>query len=428
MGNIRRNIPTGGIIFFGALIVRLLIIFATKSYENLTLWEYDTIAKNILNGEGFVYESFGTTYYAFLPPLYPIFCAVLYKITNFNYLFALIFQSMISAGLCAVIFFISKRIFGKTVASIACLFTIFHPGLLVYSTKTLHVLTIDSFLFALFILVLFKLREQYSIRNQLAAGVILGLCILTRATVILFLPLAIIWLIWNAKEKRKRMSSSIVFVILISVLVITPWTVRNYLHYKRFIFIRANSWDLLWLGNNPNASGALYCQGDKTVANFVPKEIIGESEDVQNVWFKKEVLNFWRENPFTALKLYFKKIYHFWWFSEFSGKEYPASWLLIYKVYYSFILITFLYGIWKIFSADRYKNIRYASLLILILLCSICFMQSLFYVEGRHRWEVESLMLIFTSFCLVNFLNILKYKKPLNLRSIISQARKTKNA
>ncbi len=410
MENTRKNIRNGIVIFLCAFVVRMLIALVTNSYKNIVLWEYDVVAKNILSGKGFAYEYLGTTYYSYLQPLYPILCALLYKITNFNYSLVLIFQFMISAGLCTLIFFISKRIFDETVAIIAAMLVMFHPGLLIYSTMTLHPLTLDSFFFALFIIVLYNLRDSCNMKNQLAAGIVLGLSILTRATIIFFLPFAILWFLLNTREKKKNLFS-LVFIIFISIIIIIPWTIRNNLHYKRFTFIVSNSWELLWRGNNYYASGALRYNDGKTYIDVVPEEVKGKSEDVQNKWFRQEVVKFWRQNPVVALKLYAKKIYYFWWFSKFSGKEYPIPWFRIYKIYYSFILALFLYALFKIFWFREYKNLKYQVLLIIMLLGSICLGQSLFYVEGRHRWEIEALMLILSSFSLVDLAKLLKHRK-----------------
>lgn len=408
----RKNLRSGIIIFLCAFLIKLLIVFVTNNYKNIVLWEYDVVAKNILSGKGFTYEYLGTTYYSYLQPLYPILCALLYKITKFNYLLVLIFQFMISAGLCTLIFFISKRIFEETVAIIAAMLVMFHPGLLIYSTKTLHPLTLDSFFFALVIIVLYNLRDSCNSKNQLASGIVLGLSILTRATIIFFIPLAILWFLLNAGGKKKKKLLSLVFAILISITIIIPWTIRNYLHYKKFTFIVTNSWELLWRGNNHYASGTLWYNGAKTYLDAVPEEVKGKLEGVQINWFRQEVMKFWRQNPVMALKLYVKKIYYFWWFSKFSGKEYPTSWFRIYKIYYSFILASFLYALFKIFWFSGYRNLRYQVLLIIMLLGSICLGQSLFYVEGRHRLEIEALMLILSSFCLVDLTKLLlKYKK-----------------
>lgn len=390
------------IIFLLAFVTRLIVVFVIKSYRNIYLWEYGHIAMNILSGKGFVFEHFKTIYYSYAQPLLPIFISIFYKITNFNSFGLLIFQCLVSAGLCVTVFFIALELFRKNVAIVAGMFVVFHPGLLIYSTKTVHALTFDAFFFALLILVIFKLRRRCTIRNQLIVGMVLGLCILTRATAIFFLPFAFGWLLWGGCwQEKKKYLLAIVSVTIICAGVIAPWTVRNYLHYKRFVFIGANSWELLWRGNNPSASGTLYYKGGKSYSEFVPANIIGKSEDEQNAMFREEVLKFFKKNPYTALKLYFKKIYYFWWFSEFSGKEYPILWFRIYKIYYLFILLTFLYGLFRIFYYNKSARIRYEVFLIIMLLISLSLGQSLFYVEGRHRWEVEALMLIFSSFCLI---------------------------
>ena len=53
----------------------------------------------------------------------------------------------------------------------------------------------------------------------------------------------------------------------------------------------------------------------------------------------------------------------------------------------------------------------YNVLCILLMLLSISLAQSIFYVEGRHRWAVEPLILIFTAAGILSFMPFSKKEK-----------------
>jgi hypothetical protein len=84
----------------------------------------------------------------------------------------------------------------------------------------------------------------------------------------------------------------------------------------------------------------------------------------------------------------------FWWFPGTAGLNYPERWLLLYRVFYAVLLTGAILGIPAAWCrADR--SGRQRVLLVLMMLGCISVAQSLFYVEGRHRWGVEPLLGIF---------------------------------
>jgi len=94
---------------------------------------------------------------------------------------------------------------------------------------------------------------------------------------------------------------------------------------------------------------------------------------------------------------YFKKVYYYWWFSPQSGILYPKRYLDIYKCLYSFALLLSLLGA-VMAVLFRGKVMRGNALLLICVFMSICFTQSFFYVEGRHRWLIEPILFIFFSY------------------------------
>jgi preprotein translocase subunit Sec61beta len=82
-----------------------------------------------------------------------------------------------------------------------------------------------------------------------AAGLTAGLAMLVRPAMLLFLPLAVWWLI-----SLRRPSLAAVLVVT-SLAVITPWTVRNLRVYGTFVLIASEGGVTFWTGNHPLARG-----------------------------------------------------------------------------------------------------------------------------------------------------------------------------
>lgn len=381
-------------IFIAAFILRLVWIFIKKSYIHPQAWEYEDIATNILNGHGFTYSHLGgVAYRSFIQPLYPFLCAAIYFLTNHSYLALLLTQSFISASICFIIFRIAITIFdNKNIAIFSALLYAFHPSLIIY-TAELHPLFLDTFFISLTVLAFLKAGKDCSLNNVIFTGIVSGLCILTRSTIALFLPIGIIWL-FMIQGDYKRYVVKYFLIILIAFLVILPWTIRNLLVHKQFIFIQTSVGEQFWVGNNMHASGSCYLLNGKKVLEYVPPEIYGLDEIGQYKAFSNEAVHFIKMYPRRFLALFFKKIYYFWWFSPQSGMQYPLEYLVIYKFLYSIIILFSVFGIYLAFVSKEFR-VRQNACLMVLFLASISIAQSLFYVEGRHRWAIEPIMLIF---------------------------------
>jgi len=406
-----KNLKSYLLVFSVAFILRLVWIFITGSHVHPQEWEYEVVATNLLNGKGFIYTHLNTVYFSIVQPLYPFFCAVIYFVSRHSFLILELIQAAIASITCVTVFNIAEIIFSnRKVAIISAMLLTFHPGIIAYTAK-LHPLVLDSFFISLVALSFLRLSSNFSTRNQIFAGLMSGLCILTRSTIVLFLPIMVAWFFYKSPYIKKKIIFGFGLILLVSSIIILPWIIRNYMVYKQFVFIQTTTGEVFWRGNNINATGSAYRINGKTVLESSSPEFLKKlyslDEMGQNKLFREEAFNFIKDHPFKSVSLFIKKNYYFWWFSPQSGMEYPKLYLLIYKALYSVVILFGILGI--IFAlSSKISNIRESTLLILLLFLSISFAQSLFYVEGRHRWAIEPLMLIFTANGIINIKNMVK--------------------
>jgi 4-amino-4-deoxy-L-arabinose transferase-like glycosyltransferase len=83
----------------------------------------------------------------------------------------------------------------------------------------------------------------------IGAGLLAGVAILVRPAMLFFLPLAILWLAW-----RRRMILAVALVVA-ALAVVTPWTLRNFRVYGRFVLVASEGGVTFWTGNHPLARG-----------------------------------------------------------------------------------------------------------------------------------------------------------------------------
>ena len=102
--------------------------------------------------------------------------------------------------------------------------------------------------------------------------------------------------------------------------------------------------------------------------------------------------DFIRGHPGAFLTGWARRLGYFWWLSPMSGGLYPARWRMLYLGYYVTCFVAALFGTWSVWRAQ--SGPRAAVLLFWGMMAAVAVAQSLFYVEGRHRWGVEPLLIL----------------------------------
>lgn len=377
------------LIFIFAFLIRISVQYYMGSFITPETWEYEKVVNNFFAGRGLVFDLYGTAHSSLLTPLYPMICILTYSLSGHSFFAMAIIQSIISSLICVVIFWIGRDLFGTKVGLLAGALTIIHPGIVIYTSK-FHPLVLDSLLFCIIIWMLIQTRKKPDFLNQLKLGLTFGLTMLTRSTVFLFLPVSWIWL-------RKKTNSFFLIFILTSTIVLMPWLVRNYIIHKKILVVSSSA-SVFWRGNNPLATGTSLGPSGKPMleeAGDIRSLIYGKPEIEQSRIFLNESFKFIKNNPSKFIELTLRKLSYFWWFAPTSGSEYKREWLEIYRVFYSLALLFGLLGIFSVKNSQ--SRVKYDLTIIILLILTISAAQSLFYVEIRHRWAIEPLMLIFTA-------------------------------
>ena len=390
------------------LIVLLLVSFAARSVlfkchvtpSGVTSYEYSNIAENIVSGKGYSYNYLGTAFRSFSAPLYPFTISLLYRVFGISVYPVIYLQILLALLTCIVIFKIAYLVTENiSIAAWALALCAFHPGLFFYSIKKIHALNLDVLLFSSVLLSVLMLKRNFSLAAAGLSGFLFGITMLTRATIFAFFPCAVAWLIFTIPKKLAKKMPVMLVMLVMLVLPVSFWAARNYQIHKRFIPITTSDGHTFWRGNNPNATGTCYLNNGKLVMEsderFYEKAVRLNELDKRDL-FRREAFGFVSRHPLKFLSLFVKKFYYFWWFSPAAGMLYPDNYLAFYKVYYVAILLFGAIGVIHLFRTGALQ-IRRDTLLLILFLLSISSFQSLFYIEGRHRWGIEPIMLIFAA-------------------------------
>lgn len=215
---------------------------------------YIQIAENLGEGNGFVFEKGGPAVFH-RPPFYPFLLVPIMYLPDFLQRPVLVVvQSLMVGCIGALLFQVAKRLFGSATARIAIIVFLLNPWIY-WNAKNPMTAILQTLLYILFMVLLGS--EFFSIRRRqkcgaggerrlwlkrLLIGVVAAALALTHGAMlavglillfILFLA-AILW------HNRQVLVTSIVAVILM-VLLVTPWTYRNWIVFDRFIPIVGGS-------------------------------------------------------------------------------------------------------------------------------------------------------------------------------------------
>ena len=389
------------LLFLIAFCAAVTAAVVTGQFSSPQRWEYSQIAQNILNGRGFVYDYLGTPYHFYGPALYPVLLAGILKLTGGSEGIVLIFQGMLFAATALLVYRTALIFFGRQTALLCCLLVSLHPGNLIYAGK-LHSQTLDVFFIALSFYIFSRVKIGWNPWKLAGAGAAAGLTVLSRATLG---PFFLLWAAWFLRANRRRAPRAVWAICLIGLTglaMLTPAIARGVLLYGRLVPLRTDTGVNLWYGNHPGASGTSYTLSPHPIPVIaeLPPELssrIGRMNELeQNREFRETAVSFMRANPVAAFHLFLKKMVYFWWFSPHVGLLYPLKWLRVYAMYYGALLVFSMAGL-VISAISPRSSARKGTVLFALAAFSVSCSQAIFYVEGRHRWEIEPLLMMFAA-------------------------------
>jgi 4-amino-4-deoxy-L-arabinose transferase-like glycosyltransferase len=214
--------------------------------------EYDSYAWNLAQGHGYsgispdvkrpdgqlmehptAYRSPGTS----------VLWASLYWSFGHRYSVVRFFQCVLDTLTILLIYGIGRKCFSDKVALLAAAIYAVWPTALLYSSQLMSE-PLFTFLFCCFILISLQFAERPSWPHSIAAGVLLGLAMLTRGNAVLMVVLLIPWSIWQFRKTPRLVVRSLA-ISLVALVMLVPWTIRNYSIFHAFIPFQTGGGDVL---------------------------------------------------------------------------------------------------------------------------------------------------------------------------------------
>jgi 4-amino-4-deoxy-L-arabinose transferase-like glycosyltransferase len=312
------------VLFVASLFVRLLVLWM---YPNAHLGSnaieaYIGGAKKIITGTGFSDPS----YPVFTPPLYATLIAAIFHAFGETLLPIKILQCILDSIIVVMILFIAGKIFGPKTANLSGILLAVYP-FIIFPATYIGSETLFTFFLSFFILLSLYAIEYEVWYYYVAAGIILGLATLTRGTTQFYPIFFLLCLIIMGKFRRSMLLNFVTFCLSF-ILVIIPWTIRNYVVLNAFIpvaltgsvLLQGSSEEFLTISgkNNeyPKYFELLKSRGIERPRNGNPVEM---NKFLTNAGLERYKIRF-ENNPFSIVSFTIKKFFRMWYATE-SGRN-----------------------------------------------------------------------------------------------------------
>ena len=301
-------------------------------------WEMGRVARSIAQGHGFSNPYEGNTGpSAWEPPPYPYLMAGVFKLfgvySTASAWMLLGLNSLFATLNSIPIYLITRRTFGERVAMWSAYAWALNPYVWYWSIHWIWDTTFTPLVLTSIFLLALVLAEVggashvlarpgvpgFPARSRAAAavpwvvfGALYAIGALANPTMLAFLPFCGLW-IW--RQRRRLGLPSFAGVLASSVvffLVLSPWVIRNYHVFGRFVFLRDDFGLQLRLGNGPYADGMLmaYLQPNLNRLELEKFQRMGELAYAEAS--KRQAYDWIRSHPARFALISLKRLFYYW--------------------------------------------------------------------------------------------------------------------
>lgn len=358
-----------------ALLIRLAVIpFVYNDWLDpfvLDHWAFGLIARSIVSGHGFgnvLAPNTGPT--AVLPPVYSYLLAGIFKLfgieTKAAVLAALSLNSVFSALTCIPVFVLSRRAFGDRVAKWAGWGWALSPYGIYYGADWAWSTCLVTLELSWLFYWAWRLEESSRTRDWLLFGLFGGFAALTEPVVLAVVPLLALWTIYRRAQKGGVWIAPLLAGAVGAIAIISPWLIRNYEVFHRFIPVRSGYGLELYIGNNGYSTRWVNSSLHPNHNNAELEEYERAGEMAYMDHKKQQAQAYIQAHPGWFLWMSCRRALYMWtgyWsFSHEYLKDEPLDPPNILVA--TTMTILGLIGLRRVFRRDRSMGIRFAILLI----------------------------------------------------------------
>jgi 4-amino-4-deoxy-L-arabinose transferase-like glycosyltransferase len=237
-------------------------------------------------------------YRAYVPPGYVFFLIVLRKVFWSGTGPVRVAQAVLVGAAVVAASLAAQRVFGSAAAVSAGTLLVVTGVLADYAQFALsEVLAASMLIVALYVVLVARDRRSWILAA--VSGGVLGYSILVRPQVLLLPPVIGLWCFFAWGRRRAGLLAAVAFVAG-TIVVVAPWTVRNYVRLHTFVPVSTYTWINFWLVNHPGSDG-LFRRPEKDIGVAAVRAIRAQGEVEQDRTWRRMAVRWVREHPRRAV-------------------------------------------------------------------------------------------------------------------------------
>ena len=388
-----------------SLVIQLALIGALHEYRMRVGedhfgfgFEMGRVGRSIALGQGFS-NPYGddTGPSAWEPPLYPYLIGGVFKIFGIYSIASawilLSINSLLASLTTIPVYLIAQRTFGERVAIWSARVWALNPYVWYWSIHWIWDTTLTPLILALVFLIALELEQRPGLRGWIIFGILWGVAALANPASLSFLPFCGLWIWWRRYHHGLPSIAGVAVSSLVFFLVLSPWLIRNYEVFGRFVFIRDDFGLQLRLGNNRFSDGMLFAslQPNLNQPEFEYFKHMGELK--YEAFCRQRAFEWIRSHPARFVIISLKRFFYFW-----NGVPRPTSSMAPFDFRSSLFLASSVLAIWGAGRALRQN--RPGAWLFAGLMLTYPLVYYFVFPHARYRHPIEPELFILIVFLL----------------------------
>ena len=388
-----------------SLLIRILTVYFIK--DSNVEYEWNILINNLIEHKSYSLRSFNGELVpsVLMPPLYAFFLYFIHTISFLKesyFLYLVFFIQIVLSTYSVYLFYQINQNFFSNKFSIINSFIFSIIPLNIYICGQISSASMQLFLSLLFLKLVFMLIKNKTQKNIIFFSIVSGLLILCRGEFVIIFVFTLFFIFIS----KKIDVINLIKILIIVFLVISPYVIRNYIHFNQFIIVKSLGYNL-WKGNNQLSTVGGYGNFEivefKNLHNKVKS--VNKDKYYEINWdniFLNEAKDNIEKNPIIYAKLFFKKLFSFYFID--LGSSYPNY----YNFFHIFpIIILSLLSFPSLiifFKNNKFEN-KYLGLYFFLNLVIF----SIFFILPRYKLVILPIQIILATY-FVQYL-IKKFKK-----------------
>ncbi len=207
---------------------------------------------------------------------------------------------------------IAEKIYGVAVARATAWTWALFPYAIYWPVRVVWEMSLSAFLLSLALLMTLRMADAPPRpRMWIGFGLLWGLLALTNTAVLSLLPLCLLYLFWRL-PRAPRQFIGFAMCILTAGLAVSPWLVRNYSVFGKFVFVRDNLPLEMHMANNDQSTG-LWTRSEHPGNDPEAMRRFQQLGEIRFMQEKQQQLHdFIREHPGEFFRFTLARILYFW--------------------------------------------------------------------------------------------------------------------